>query len=153
MALSQRNGTGLSRSSEGGFMPLSQAMQRLVQDSFLLPSFFEQWGGASSTVGTNLWEAGDSYLVQVAMPGMRPDSIQCTVEQGLLSVKGEPALSAPEGATPLWQSFGGPAEYHIQVPGEVDSGAAAANYDAGVLTIRLPKAQHARARTIAVTAK
>jgi HSP20 family protein len=136
-----------------GMVPLSQAINRLFQDSFLPSSFFEGFGGIAGAAGTNLWETGDSYLIQVAMPGVKPDSITATVEQGVLSVKAESALQAPENARPIWESFGGQTEYRVEVPGEVESGQAEATYEAGVLTVRLPKAAPARTHTIKVTAK
>ncbi len=153
MAVLTRNSGGMSRRPEESFMPLSQAMNRLFQDSFLFPSGMEGLTAFGNTSGTNLWEAEDSYVLQVAVPGMKPDGLQLTFEQNLLTIKGEPAIQAPENAKAIWQSLGGQAEYRVQIPGEVDSGAAAATYEAGILTVRLPKAQHARARTIQVTAK
>lgn len=160
MALLQRNrsnqansSTALANRPQEGMVPLSQVMQRLFQDSVLLPSVFDSLSGGAGTAGTNVWETGDSYTIQIALPGMRPDSIQATVEQDTLTVRGESALQAPEQATAIWQSFGGEAEYRIQLPGEVESGQAEATYEGGVLTVRLPKAAHAQAHTISVKAK
>jgi len=150
MAIVMRNGNGLSRQVGDGFLPLSQVMNRLLQDGFPAPSALGSFGGAS---GTNLWETNDGFVVQVAVPGVPADAVQLTVEQNVLTIKGEPTVKAPENAKPIWQSLGGQTEFRLQIPGEVDSSAAEASYDAGVLTVRLPKAQHMRARTIQVTAK
>jgi HSP20 family protein len=150
MATVNRGTTGMARRPEESYMPLSQAMSRLLQDSFLFPSAFE---GASPTTGSNLWETGDSFIVQIALPGMKTESIECSVEQHLLTVKGETALPIPDQARPVWQSFGGQSDFRVQIPGDVEAGAAEATYEAGVLTIRLPKVQHARAHTINVKAK
>ncbi len=142
------------RERQEGYLPLGQAMQRLFQDSVLLPSFLQGAGGAAGVAGTNLWETPDGYVVQLALPGLRAESLQLTVEQQVLTVRGESAVQAPERGTPLWQSFGGePGSYAVQLPGEVDAGGAEASYEAGVLTVRLPKAAHARAQTITVTAR
>lgn len=160
MALLQRNrsnqlapSTAVAPRPNEGMMPLGQAINRLFQDSFLLPSVFDSFGGVVGTTASNLWETGDCYWIQVAMPGMKPDSIVPIVEQDVLTVKGESALQAPENATPVWQFLGGDAEYRFELPGEVESGQAEATYESGVLTVRLPKAAHAQAHTIKVTAK
>lgn len=153
MAVLMRSGNGVSRRPEEGYLPLSQAMNRLLQDSFLFPGGIESYGAFGATGGTNLWETNDGFVVQVAVPGVQPDALQLTVEQNILTIKGEPTVKAPENAKPIWQSLGGQAEFRVQIPGEVDSGAAEAGYEAGILTVRLPKAQHVRARTIQVTAK
>ena len=157
MAVMQRprseQSSGLANRQQEGAVPLNQVMQRLFQDSVLFPSVFDGFGSAAGGGGTNLWESGDSYTIQLALPGMQADSIQATVEQDVLTVRGESALPAPEQATALWQSFGGEAAYRIQLPGEVESGQAEASYEYGILTVRLPKAARAQARTIKVTAK
>ena len=157
MALMQRNRSeqsgGLANRPQDGAVPLSQVMQRLFQDSVLLPAVFDGFGSAAGTAGTNLWESSDSYTIQVAMPGMRAESIQATVEQDMLMVRGESAMQAPERATALWQTFGGEVAYRIPLPGEVEAGQAEASYEQGILTVRLPKVARAQARTITVTAK
>ena len=102
--------------------------------------------------GTNFWETNESYVLQIALPGMKADSIEVRVEQNVLTCKGQPAVQAPANATALWQSFGGQTSYRIQLPAEVESGQAQATYQDGVLTITLPKASHARTHSIKVTA-
>lgn len=153
MAQNPRNGTALMRRPEEAFVPLRQVMDRLFQESFLLPSIFSGTGLYTAPTGTNLWETNDRYIVQLAMPGMKPESISCTVEQNELTCKAESAVQGPEQANAIWQSFGGQTEYRIQLPTEVESEKAEATYEHGVLTITLPKAAHARAQTIKVVAK
>jgi HSP20 family protein len=154
-----RNDVGAYRPGSA-FVPLRQAMDRLFQDSFLAPSLFHNsdfwpsgWSSPSAISGTNLWETNEGYVLQIAMPGMKADSIECNVEQNVLTCKGQPSVQAPANATALWQSFGGQAGYRIQLPAEVESGQAQATYQDGVLTISLPKAVHARTHAIKVTAK
>lgn len=153
MAIVMRNGNGVGRQASEGFLPLSQAMNRLLQDSFLLPSAAGHFGPFGAASGTNLWETNDGFVVQVAVPGVPADAVQLTVEQNVLTVKGESATKAPENAKPIWQALGGQTEFRVQIPGEVDSASAEASYADGILTVNLPKAQHIRARTIQVTAK
>ena len=151
--------TGVATYQPGSaFVPLRQAMDRLFQDSFLAPSLFNSdlwpsgWSTPSAVAGTNLWETNESYVLQIALPGMQADSIEVSVEQNVLTCKGQPAVQAPANATALWQSFGGQTGYRIQLPAEVESGQAQATYQDGVLTITLPKASHARTHSIKVTA-
>lgn len=171
MAEYTRNGNGtneltsVAQRPAPGYMPLRQVMDRLVQDSFLPSSLFnEAWSdwpslwtdGANARVslaGTNLWETKDGYVLQIAMPGMNPESIDCTVEQNILTCRAQPSIPTPENATPVWQGFGGQAAYRVQLPDEVEAGQALASYENGVLTIALPKAVHARPHSIKVTAK
>lgn len=152
MAVYTRNGSTLARRADNGFVPLWQAMDRLLQDGQWLNAPFAGFRTAFGAAGTNLWETAEGYVVQVALPGMKTDSIVATVEQDVLTVSAEPGLATPENAKAIWQSLGGKAEFRIQLPAEVESGEAEATYEAGVLTVRLPKAAHNRPRTIKVVA-
>jgi HSP20 family protein len=150
--ISPRDASALRRRAEEGALPLRHAIDRLLQDSVLLPSSSSVLGSAGEIAGTNFWQVKDGYLLEVAMPGMLKDSIACTVEQNVLTVTAESALQAPDGGAPLWQSFGGPLRFQMQLPGEVAADQAEATYDTGILTLRLPKTAHARAQTIKVHA-
>src|SRR5579884_1121796 len=99
MAQNTRSQTALMRRPEDAFVPLRQVMDRLFQESFLLPSLFDGFGPSAIPTGTNLWETNDSYVLQMAMPGVKPDSISCTVEQNVLICKAESAIKAPENAS------------------------------------------------------
>lgn len=153
MAQNKTSQTALALRPERTFMPLRQAMDRLFQESFLLPSFFDGFSASMGETGTNLWETGDRYVVQLAMPGVNPKSINCSVEQNVLTCKAESAVQQPENANPIWQSFGGQTEYRIQLPSEVEADRAEATYEHGILTITLPKAAHARTHSIKVNTK
>jgi HSP20 family protein len=142
---------------DDAYLPLRQVMDRLFSESFLDPSFFSDAATSGSrwttAVGTNLWETPEGYVLQVAMPGMKADSINATIEQNVLTLKAESAVTAPEKSSSIWQSLGGGANYRIQLPGEVESSQVQATYEAGVLTLNLPKHARVRAQTIKVVAK
>jgi HSP20 family protein len=142
---------------DDAYLPLRQVMDRLFSESFLLPSFFSDSASAgmrwTAAAGTNLWETADGYILQIAVPGMKADSINATIEQNVLTLKAESAVPAPEKANALWQSIGGGANYRIQLPGEVESSKVEATYEAGILTLNLPKVARARTQTIKVVAK
>ena len=152
-----QNPRSMMHRSDDAYLPLRQVVDRLFQESVLHPSFFNDvatYGPRTgATVGTNLWETSEGYILQVALPGMKPESIAVTIEQNVLTLKAESAIATPEKATPIWQSLGGSANLRIQLPAEVESGQAQATYEAGVLTLTLPKHARARTQTIKVVAK
>jgi HSP20 family protein len=155
------NGAAVAHRPDRLFSPFQQLVDQFFQDSLWGPapanrtwpqsrSFVAGW---AAPAGTNLWETNDSYLLQIVMPGMKADSISCTVEQNLLNCRAEPAYPEPQGAQAVWQSFGGPVQYRIQLPAEVEGDHAQAAYNDGILTLTLPKAAHARVQTIKVVGK
>jgi HSP20 family protein len=131
-----------------GMTPLNEAVNQLFRDAFTLPVGF---GGASSTAGVNLYETTNSYVVQVLLPGVNPDHLTITARENVLTLQGKTELTAPEGARAVLISAAtGDIREQIQLPGDVDADEAMADYQNGVLTLTLPKAAHAKVRTIKV---
>ena len=138
-----------------GFMPLGEAVDRLFRDAFTWPRMFGDVVPAASRFGlsSNLYETPESYIMQVWLPGAKVDDLEITAHDNALTLRGKTEIAAPEGAQSLWVGMGG-GEFREEVtlPGEVDADQASAEYDDGILTLTLPKAERARVRTIKVGA-
>ena len=131
---------------------LRDAMDRLVADSFISPRNLLGTVGSAMALPANLFETGEGYVVQVALPGVDPDKVQITVHGDSLQIKGERPAPRFEGAQQIWNGIGsGSFEQSFSLPTAVDAEGAQAGYENGMLTLRLPKVRHARAHTIKVT--
>jgi HSP20 family protein len=127
---------------------LREAMDRLFEDSFISRS------GMGRGVASNLYETADSFVLQIPMPGVNPEAVEITAQQDTLSVKWETHFTAPENATVHWNGFGaGQYQQSFTLPSAINSEKAEASYESGILTLSLPKAEHAKARTVKVTSK
>ncbi len=128
---------------------LREAMDRLFADSFISPSM-----GSLATnrgAGANLFETSESFIFQVPMPGVKPEDVEITAQQDTLSLKWTTNVQVPEGATALWHSFqSGQYQQSFTLPSPINSERAEAHYNDGILTLNLPKAEHAKARTVKV---
>lgn len=102
----------------------------------------------------NVWEDDDNLYIEAELPGLRPDSIDVAVTEGdQLTIAGERAPSAPRNSTWLRQECGyGRFTRTVTLPSAVESDDVDANYDAGVLTLTLPKSENAKPKRIAVKA-
>jgi HSP20 family protein len=88
------------------------------------------------------------------MPGVKPEDVEITAQQDTLSLKWETRMQVPEGATVHWHGFGdGQYQQAFTLPSSINADRAEASTTDGVLTLTLPKAEHARARKLSVTAK
>lgn len=135
------------------FVSLRDAMDRLVADSFISPRTLLGTFGAGATVAANLYESNEGYIVQFSLPGIDPDKVQVTVQGETVSLKGDRTSPTFEHAQQVWNGIGaGHFEQTFSLPTAVEAQGAQATYEWGILTLRLPKAQHARAHTIKVTA-
>jgi HSP20 family protein len=134
-----------------GVMPLSDAMTQLFYNAFRGPF------GAGATApmagqGVNLYEQDNRFILQIPLPGAKPDQLNVTARENVVTLQGTIELPAPEGARALYQGIGG-GQFREQVvlPADVDAENANAQYQDGILTLTLPKAQHAQERTIRIS--
>src|SRR5579871_3167974 len=61
---------------------LSDAVNQLMQEAVLRPGF--QIGGDAPV---NVWEQSDRYVIQMAIPGVKPDDIDVTCQQSTITIK------------------------------------------------------------------
>ncbi|MGZ3681877.1 MAG: Hsp20/alpha crystallin family protein [Ktedonobacterales bacterium] len=139
---------GVSRYSPRNSMPLTDAINLLMRDAFTAPLAFT---ATALTASMNLYETDDSYILQIPLPSMKPDQVNVSVRQNVVTIQGATEFPAPENARPVY--IGTRREEireQVQLPGDVDADKANASYDNGILTLRLPKSASARDRAIQI---
>ena len=94
----------------------------------------------------------DSVVVTASIPGVAPDEIKVTVEDGILSISGasSEATEFEDSGYLLRERRSGSFSRSIRLPDEVDSDTAESEYRNGVLTITLPKEESRKSRVIDV---
>jgi HSP20 family protein len=133
---------------------MREAINRLFNESFVRPS--AAWGSAGVTASFpfDLYENGDEVVFRAAIPGVDPNQLELTVNQGVLTLKGYRAFySGEEEKQYTWHTRGlteGNFQMAVSLPTAVNADRAEASYENGLLTIRLPKAEAVRARRIAI---
>jgi len=97
-------------------------------------------------------ETDDDFIVKASLPGINPDDLDITFSNGVLTIRGEfkEDHQEKEGHYHLRERMWGSFSRSIQLPGGVNNKAIHASYDAGVLTLHLPKAEEAKPRKIQV---
>ena len=139
-----------------GFLPLSEAVDRLFRDAFTWPRMFGDAFPTAARLGglsSNLYETHDSYIMQVPLPGVKADELEITAHENVLTLRGKTEVTVPEGAQSIWVGMGG-GEFREEVtlPGDVNADQANAEYHDGILTLTLPKTERAKVRQIKVGA-
>ncbi len=131
---------------------LREAMDHLFEDSFISPRTWGQTGVRG--VGANLYETTDNFVVQLPAAGVKPEDIEITAQQDTLTVKWETKVEIPENATTHWHGFQS-SQYQqtFTLPAPINADKAEASMSDGVLTLSLPKAEHAKARSLKVNVK
>lgn len=85
------------------------------------------------------------------MPGVAKDRLSLQVEGDTLSIEGELALSVPEGMEASHAEVNLPRYRRVfTLSRELDASKVNAKFEHGVLTLRIPKAEHAQPKRIEV---
>lgn len=133
---------------------MREAMNRLFEESFVRPGWLWRETGARAALPYDLLERADAVELRVALPGVDPSQLEVTVNQGVLTLRGERRFyTEDEERQYTWHVRGlptGPFQLAVTLPTDVNAEEAQASYEHGVLTIRLPKAEHVRPKRIEV---
>jgi HSP20 family protein len=102
-------------------------------------------------------ETEEAFRIDAELPGLEEKDIEVSIEDGVLTLKGERAEEKEEKDDPKgWhrrETFRGKFQRAVRLPESVDRDAVSASYRAGVLTLTLPKLPEARpeVKTVPIT--
>ncbi|MEV0679163.1 Hsp20/alpha crystallin family protein [Actinosynnema sp. NPDC050436] len=117
----------------------------------------QQFFGANGTttrpaaMPMDAYRDGEEFVVQFDLPGVRAESIDLDVERNVLTVRAERA-STGEREYQVAERPRGLFSRQLFLGEALDAEKIRANYETGVLTLRIPVAERAKPRKIAVTA-
>ena len=137
-------------------MTLREAMDRLFNDAFTRPFFSIRDGGSTwSSPAINMYQTDSEVVVKAALPGIKAEEVQINVDGDILTIRGE-TRQEEEQKEKSWQIHEhrwGAFERSVRLPAGVTSDKAKADFENGILTIRLPKSEEVKPRTIAIRTK
>lgn len=118
------------------------------------------WGSSEGSVATAAWapavdikEEKDRFILHADLPGVRPDETDVSMEDGVLTIKGEKkseAITEKDGYKRVERTYG---SFHrrFSLPDTANSEEISAKSKNGVLEIIIPKRQSVQPKRIAVT--
>lgn len=131
-------------------MSMRDAMDRMMPRNF----FDDEWlRPITWDLALDVAELENEFIVKASVPGINPDDLEITYNNNVLSIKGETKADKEiaEENYHLRERRMGSFCRSISLPSTVKADAISANYDAGVLTLHLPKAEEARPKRIQIT--
>lgn len=133
-------------------MTLREAMDRLFDDAFTRPlSLAGNW----SVPAVDMYQTDNEVVVKAALPGIKADEVQINITGEVLTLKGEVKQSeeTKEKAYHIREQRWGAFERSIVLPTDVVADKAKADFENGILTITLPKAEEVKPKTITIKSK
>ncbi len=134
-------------------MTLREAMDRLFDDAFTRPLSFGN--GNWSVPAVDMYQTDNEVVVKAALPGVKADEVQINVTGELLTIKGETKQEEEkkEKAYHIREQRWGAFERSIALPTQVVADKAKAEFENGVLTVTLPKAEEVKPKIISIKTK
>lgn len=130
-------------------------LNSMLDDAFSAWPFQSQENGALTSSwlpATDVFEDKDAVRIVAEVPGVRPEDVKISLENNLLTIRGEKRQQAEENTERVhrYERTYGTFERAFSLPTTVDPEKIAASYTNGILTVTIPKAERARPREIPV---
>jgi HSP20 family protein len=106
-----------------------------------------------SVMPMDAYRHGDEFVVEFDLPGVDPNAIDLSVERNVLTVRAErrPSLREESVEMQVSERTLGVFSRQLFLGDTLDTDRIAADYSAGVLTLRIPVAERAKPRTISIS--
>jgi HSP20 family protein len=109
----------------------------------------------AAELAIDVYETKDDVVVKAALPGVKPDQVEVTVTGDTLTIKGEMKEDRQvkeENYIRKERRYGAFCR-SVVLPGGIKADKADATFEDGVLTLKIPKAEDAKPKTIKVKTK
>jgi HSP20 family protein len=141
--------TIVRRTGFGDLLSLRQAMDRLFEESFVNPRTWQF--GDGQLVPVDVYQTIDAVFIEAVLPGVKPEEVEITVEGNTLSISGDTSSMIPAREGLLLQEIRrGRFVRTLNLPEGLEPDEAAATFEDGILTLRIPKAVVVKARQIKI---
>jgi len=113
--------------------------------------FGSRTSGAGAFPLINVFNDGEDFVLVAELPGVKKEDLDVQVRGDTLRIQGKKTVSYDDGASVhRRERAAGQFDRTLTLPAEVDAAKVAAEYRDGVLTLRLPRAESAKPRTVSI---
>lgn len=132
-------------------LTLRQAMG--LDDDWFRPMRWLSGGVDGPALPLDVTTDADSLTIEAALPGIRPEDVDVTVENGTVTISGRTASErkAEEGSYLLQEIRRGTFSRSVTLPNGLEPDKAEATFENGVLSLRIPKAEQLKPRQIKIS--
>ena len=118
------------------------------------PAFWQEWFESEVNFAVDVKAENDDYVITALLPGIKAEDLNIQVVNDTVSISGEYKVERDEKDEYLLaERPSGHFSRELTFPVALDAARTEAQIDNGVLTLRAPKAESARPKSIKVIAK
>ena len=111
-----------------------------------------QWAGSGYRVPTDVFHSDDRLVIRMDLPGVNPNDVDVTVQEGTLIVNGKRTFPHDGGEVRFMRRgiFYGDFTQRVAVGKGLDVDRVSASYDNGVLELTIPYSEEVQPRKIEI---
>jgi HSP20 family protein len=139
----------------------TRELQTIQQEmNRLFGTFFDAPEGGGNAEGRRRWipamdvtEEGQEFVLRADLPGLREQDVNIEVEDNVLTISGERRSEHEDRKEGYYrvERAAGRFSRSLTLPEGVDPDSIQANFDNGVLTVRIPKPEERKPRRVAIS--
>ncbi|MHB1294915.1 MAG: Hsp20/alpha crystallin family protein [Anaerolineae bacterium] len=135
-------------------LSLRDAMNRLFETSYIGGPMGE-FGDGGAGMALDIYETKDDVVVKATLPGVKPEDVDISVVGDVLTIKAEMKAEEDieEESYIRHERRYGRVQRAIRLPSLVQADKAEAEFENGVLKLKVPKAEEVKPKTIQIKAK
>lgn len=136
------------------FMSMRQTMDRMLEDSFVLPARLGGVLGRSPTLPVDIYQTPNEMVVKADLPGAKPEDVEVSITGDTLTIKGKSKdeTEVKRDGYFLKERRFGSFSRSLTLPPGLNSDNVEAKFENGVLTLMIPKAEEVKPKQIKIKA-
>jgi HSP20 family protein len=133
-------------------LSMRQAMDRFFEDD-VRPFRWLAGGPDGPALPLDVTTDPDRVTIEAALPGIRPEDVDITVENNTVTISGRTAeeRKAEEGSYVLQEIRRGSFSRSVSLPNGLEPDRATATFEHGILRLDIPKAEQLKPRQIKIS--
>ena len=126
-------------------------LQRAMESVMGSDWFGSRMSGSGAFPLVNVFNDGDDFVVVAEVPGVKKEDLDIQVRGDTVRIRGKKTVAYDEsGSVHRRERAAGEFDRTLQLPDQIEVAAVNAEYRDGVLTLRLPRAESAKPRTVSI---
>jgi HSP20 family protein len=127
-------------------------LQRAMDNAMRSDWFGIRTTGRGAFPPVNVFEQGEDFAVVAELPGVKKEDLDIQVKGATVRIRGRKAIDYGENVSVhRRERAAGEFDRVVTLPAQIDASKVKADYRDGVLTLRLPRAESEKPRSVAIS--
>jgi HSP20 family protein len=127
------------------------AVQRAMENATRSDWFGTLTAGRGAYPPVNVFEENGDFVLVAELPGVKKEDLDVQVKGDTVRVRGKKTVDyADDASVHRRERVGGGFDRTLTLPAQIDVAKATADYQDGVLTLRLPRAESEKPRSVTI---